>query len=236
MPAPARHRGSKPRLRAPHAHALGSSSPAQAWPPAAAFPSRLHPQMAPGACSLPELLAQREELAAEQRRLRTLKRRLQDRARVRCRRTVASTTREAAATELAALAPPEEREAAVHEFRERSGLPPASDGRAAPPPVARASPAPPAPDTGASPAPPMAAEPGDERPARLARRFWCESRLRKWVRGVNADAGLAPTTAQVWTVYRGLETGSPAAALEAPAAALGASRRATQWVRRWRRR
>ena len=192
----------------------------------AASPSALH-------C----LAQERAALTSTESDLRAAKRRLADQARAAARKAKRRKQTETAAGIVAALAPPPDREAAVEEFWGRSFQAPGGLGPEAPPALHVL----PEPEDAvhgggaSSSAGPVPAVAGSG-PLKRARSFWHQRRLRRWVQHLNADAGLAPSTAHCWAVYRGYLDGTAEPAEAIARAAAGTSRRMTQWVRRWRRR
>lgn len=186
-----------------------------------------------------ELAAERRAVTARSHELRVEKRRLQEKARAARRHRASGAGRGAAAALVAELAPEDERAEAVAEFW-RQAAPGGSEPCAA---VASAVAELPS-EIGDAPSsePPPEGPPAEVPmppaawPAAVARRFLQERQLRQWVRSMNAAAGLAPSTAHVWAVYRGIQSGSDDPGGSLRGAAGGASRRALQWVRRWRRR
>ena len=185
---------------------------------------------------LSSLQRQRERLCDELFSLRTRQRALQER----CRRPPGKRRRQektdAVAEVLRRAAGPGEAEAVCQEFRAmalrtpRGGLP----GEAAGAEHSRR-PAEAAAVGGAARAP-TAAEPPLRQAARQAEVFRRERSLTQWVKTMNTESALAPTSAQVWHHWR-LALGAPLVPARAAAgAAAKPPKNWRQWLRRWRRR
>jgi hypothetical protein len=189
--------------------------------------------------SIAALMRDSDALKDQQIQLRAKKRCLRQQERRAAKRSRTAPRHKQAAGLLADMTAPRERAEVLAEFWGQFTPGGSEPGAADHDPAATESP------PGSEVADALTTAPGDIRPGgwpaeawprRTARRFWQQRKLRDWVRGVNKDVGVAPSTAHVWNAYRGLACGLEKAPDGLLVGSPAAGRRATQWVRRWRRR